>query len=259
MRKEAVRYWEEIAAQDIAAVRDAMLAGFRSERAFDESGRVDARHLLLPFLSRNDIALDVGCGVGRLLKWVAPHCSEAIGLDVSGGLLRIARRRLSRLPNVRFAKLPRSLAFPIATGSIDFAYYYHVSLHVDREDNLRILREVRRCLRPRSCALVQFSLIEHPEFRENLARWAQERDEAELGVSYFTESEARIFLELANLHPQIRLFVPGEFVAVVTKRDERVLGEMPLVLLRTEHEEGESALSYPNPTRGSRRPAARGA
>jgi hypothetical protein len=54
MRKEAVRYWDEIAAQDLPAVRDAMLAGFRSERAFDASGRVDARHLLLPFVSRGD-------------------------------------------------------------------------------------------------------------------------------------------------------------------------------------------------------------
>jgi len=238
MRKEAVRYWEEIAVQNLAAVRDAMLAGFRSEREFDESGRVDARHLLLPFLSRNDIVLEVGCGIGRLLKWVAPHCSQAIGVDVSGGLLRIARRHLAQLPNVRFARLPRSLSFPIGTGTVDFAYYYHVSMHVDREDNLRILREVRRCLRPRGCALVQFSLIEYPECRADLARWAQERDEAELGVSYFTESEARIFLELARLHPQIRLFVPGEFIAVVTKRDERVLGEMPLVLLRTEAGDG---------------------
>jgi len=48
MRKEAVRYWDEVAAQDLPAVRDAMLAGFRSERAFDESGRVDVRHSCSP-------------------------------------------------------------------------------------------------------------------------------------------------------------------------------------------------------------------
>ena len=48
MRKEDVRYWDAIAAQDDAAVRDA-LAGLRSERAFDESGRVDASHFVLPF------------------------------------------------------------------------------------------------------------------------------------------------------------------------------------------------------------------
>jgi len=234
MRKEAVRYWDEIAAQDLPAVRDAMLAGFRSERAFDESGRVDARHLLLPFVSRGDRVLDVGCGIARLLKWVAPHCREAIGLDVSAGLLRIARERLAGLSNARVVRLPRSLAFPIATGTIDFAYYYHVSLHVDREDNLRILQELRRCLRPRGRALVQFSLIEHPDLREDLVHWARQRDPAELAASYFTESEAAIFLELAKLHPQLRLFIPGEFVAVVAKRDGRALGEMPRVLLHTE-------------------------
>ncbi len=231
MRKEDVRYWDAIAAQDDAAVRDA-LAGLRSERAFDESGRVDASHFVLPFVSSDDDVLDVGCGIGRRLKWVAPHCSEAIGIDVSGGLLQIARKHLSRLPNVRLKRLPRSLAFPMETGSIDFAYYYRVSVHVDREDNLRILQELRRCLRPRGRALVQFSLIEHPENRKELSRWARERDEEDLGLSYFTESEARIFLDLAKLHPQIRLFVPGEFAVIVTKRDDRVLGEAPLVSVR---------------------------
>ncbi len=231
MRKEDVRYWDAIAAQDDAAVRDA-LAGLRSEKAFDESGRVDASHFVLPFVSSDDDVLDVGCGIGRLLKWVAPHCSEAIGIDVSGGLLQIARKHLSRLPNVRLKRLPRSLAFPMETGSIDFAYYYRVSVHVDREDNLRILQELRRCLRPRGRALVQFSLIEHPENRKELSRWARERDEEDLGLSYLTESEARIFLDLAKLHPQIRLFVPGEFAVIVTKRDDRVLGEAPLVSVR---------------------------
>ena len=64
--------------------------------------------------------------------------------------------------------------------------------------------------------------------------WARQRGPAELAASYFTESEAAIFLELAKLHPQLRLFIPGEFVAVVAKRDGRALGEMPRVLLHTE-------------------------
>ena len=40
MRKEAVRHWDEISAQDLPAVRDAMLAGFRSERAFERVGKI---------------------------------------------------------------------------------------------------------------------------------------------------------------------------------------------------------------------------
>ena len=48
-------------------MRDAMLAGFRAERAFDESGRVDARHHLLPFVLRGDRVLNVGCGIAGLL------------------------------------------------------------------------------------------------------------------------------------------------------------------------------------------------
>ena len=76
MKKEAVAYWDSVAASSEADARDAILAGFRSKGDFDESGRVDADHLVLPFLARDDTVLDLGCGIGRFLKWTAPACRE---------------------------------------------------------------------------------------------------------------------------------------------------------------------------------------
>lgn len=235
MKKQSVEYWDTVAASSDADARDAVLCGFRSERAFDEAGREDARHLILPFVSEKDTVLDVGCGLGRLLKWAAASCRRAIGVDVSKEMLSRARHRLRGLRNVHLKRLPLTLRFPVPDRSIDFAYFYHVSEHLEREDTFKILREIRRCLRPTGRALVQFSLLGHPDNQREFRTWAREGDEEGTRSRFYSESEADTLLGMVGMFPQIRLYVPGEFVVVVTKSESRVLGQMPLVELPAKH------------------------
>lgn len=49
-------------------------------------------------------ALDLGCGSGRLTRWLAPRVKHVVGLDRDGGTLRQARRLagLAHLSNVEF-------------------------------------------------------------------------------------------------------------------------------------------------------------
>lgn len=75
MRKESVVYWNTVAASGDREARDAVLSGFTTEQTFDEAGREDARHLIYPFITPDDVVLDVGCGLGRLLKWAAQGCA----------------------------------------------------------------------------------------------------------------------------------------------------------------------------------------
>jgi SAM-dependent methyltransferase len=232
MRKETAMYWDAIAARSDADARDVILIGFRDERAFDESGREDAGHLVLPFVSKDDVIMEVGCGNGRLLKWVAPACKEAIGLDTSPAMLKRARERLQGIPNVRLKRIPVSLRFPIPDRSVDFAYVYHVSEHLEREDFFTLLAETRRCLKRAGSALVQFSLIEHPSNQRELLKWVRKGDTQGVRSRYYTESEVLTLLGMLKLYPQIRLYIPGEFVVVVTKQDGRTLGNMPLVSLK---------------------------
>ena len=42
MRRASVEYWDEQAAASAEDARDAILAGFRSASAFDETGKTDA-------------------------------------------------------------------------------------------------------------------------------------------------------------------------------------------------------------------------
>jgi SAM-dependent methyltransferase len=232
MKEIARQYWDEIAKRSAADARDAVLCGFRSEADFDAAGRDDARSLILPFLSADSVVLDVGCGVGRLAKWVSPHCRRLIALDISKEMLGRARVRLASSSNVTFRKLALNLRFPVPDRWVDFAYFYHVSEHMEREDAFRILSEIRRCLRTSGSALVQFSLITHADNQVEFRRWARAGDEEGVRSRFYTEEEASSLLGMANLHPQIRFYIPGEFAVVVTKRDNRALGAMPMVTLR---------------------------
>jgi SAM-dependent methyltransferase len=50
------------------------------------------------------VLLDVGCGIGRLLTALAPEVRSAVGIDVSGEMVKAARRRCAALRNVTVVK-----------------------------------------------------------------------------------------------------------------------------------------------------------
>ena len=232
MQKNSVRYWNTIAGKSDADARDAVLAGFRDATAFDEAGREDAAHLVLPFVAPTDVVMDVGCGLGRLLKWVAPACKHVIGLDVSEEMLKKAAHRLAEIPNLQLKAIPLPLRLPVASRTVNFAYFYHVSEHLEREDAYALLTEIRRCLRSTGSALVQFGLLSHPDNMHEFQKWVRKGDPEGVRSRFYTEAEAMDFLRMANLFPQLRLYIPGEFVVVVTSQDRRDLGQMPLVRWR---------------------------
>jgi ubiquinone/menaquinone biosynthesis C-methylase UbiE len=46
--------------------------------------------------------LDVGCGIGRIEKALAPYVGTITGIDLSPGMIAEAKRRCQDLPNVAF-------------------------------------------------------------------------------------------------------------------------------------------------------------
>ncbi len=228
MRRVSVGYWDAQAASSDEDTRDAILAGFRTARAFDEAGAIDAAHLVLPFVAERDVMLEIGCGIGRLLKWSAPHCRRTIGVDVSKEMLHRAKAHLAGT-GVELYRLKTDLVLPFAPRSIDFVLFYHVSEHLEREDTWKLLREIRRVLRPTGRALVAMALLDHPDNQHEFTKWARHGDPDDVRSRFYSESEATTLLQMAGLHPQLRLYVPGEFVAVVTPKGQTTLGAMPLV------------------------------
>jgi ubiquinone/menaquinone biosynthesis C-methylase UbiE len=127
---------------------------------YDRWAGAYSRSRLLPALQKQALAqlrpgaadrvLDVACGAGALVAEVAPGVERAAGLDLSSGMLAIARSRLSstglgRLTNIEF-HLGSSDALPFTDGEFT-ALVCTTALHHFPEPQ-RSIDEMARVLAP---------------------------------------------------------------------------------------------------------------
>src|SRR5947209_18929978 len=80
---------------------------------------------------------DLGCGGGRIARFVAPLAGRLHCIDAAPGAIAAAREALRPFANVEFHQAPVS-AIPLADGSQDFGYSLGVLPHLpDPEAGLR--------------------------------------------------------------------------------------------------------------------------
>ena len=96
----------------------------------------------------DDIFLEIGCGVGRVGRMLAPFVKQWIGCDVSANMLEFARRRLLGLDNVRLQEISGYDLKPIPDASVDAVYTMVVFMHLDEWDRYNYVLEARRVLKP---------------------------------------------------------------------------------------------------------------
>jgi SAM-dependent methyltransferase len=95
-------------------------------------------------LPRRARVLDAGCGPGHHAQLLSQRGNEVMAVDLSEGMLRIARKRV-RL--VSFARMDmQALSFP--AGTFDAIWCAAAAIHVPREEILALLCSFRRTLRP---------------------------------------------------------------------------------------------------------------
>lgn len=88
--------------------------------------------------------LDLACGDGRFSD------RADLGIDLAGGMLRIAR---DTHPATMFARADAT-AWPLRDGTLAAAFSFHLAMHL-REEQLRgLITEAARCLRPGGLLLI---------------------------------------------------------------------------------------------------------
>ena len=96
-------------------------------------------------LSPDSRVLDLGCGIGRLIKPLAAKVGEIHGVDVSGEMIQRAREYLGDLSNVRLYENDGSDLSELRSDTYDFVYSYLMFQHIpDRAIVERYLSEVYR-------------------------------------------------------------------------------------------------------------------
>lgn len=173
------REWDDLAEMDpfwsILVHVDRKHGAWNPEDFFKTGEEVVAEVLF--FLGRlglpleRGLALDFGCGLGRLSAPLGQCFERCIGVDISARMIKLARWYHRYTNGVSFEALDRQDLSLFPEQSFDFALSLLVLQHQPSRDIVRLwLRELVRVLKPGG--LLIFQLPNHLGFR---ARWQLRR------------------------------------------------------------------------------------
>lgn len=138
--------WNRISkTKDLAMIG---VAGTADSSEFFSAGKSTADTIAEALrLGSNDQVLEIGCGVARIGKFLAPRIRTWIGADISGEMLKIARGNLEGIANCELIELVKSDLSPFEDCSLDKVYCSAVFMHLDEWDRYRYVAEAFRVLR----------------------------------------------------------------------------------------------------------------
>jgi len=178
----------------------AILTGVEDEATFDAKGKEFVERIQ-GYIKSDAVVLDVGCGIGRVEKFLAPLCQKIYAVDVSGRMLKSARKRLRDYTNISFIKNDgRSLGF-LPNESIDFAFSVFVFQHIEKEDTICYLADIYRVLKNSGSVYLQFANILHPKNCDYLLNYSLEnRTYSPAKMRFYTPDEVRCIIEGIGFH-----------------------------------------------------------
>jgi len=95
------------------------------------------------------LALDYGCGVGRLSRALAARYTKVIGVDISQAMLDEARTANAEIPNIDFVRgNGHHLSGLVADRSVDLVYSNIVLQHSPAENQRSLIGEFCRIVAP---------------------------------------------------------------------------------------------------------------
>ncbi len=151
--KHHARYW--IATED-----------YRNEEVFSHSGQLTAEAILStlgPYHQNTWTALDIGCGIGRIVKPLASHFHQIIGVDVSAEMIIKSKEWLRGIPNARTFETSGVDLGLFPSRHFDFVYSYIAFQHMPRPVFDRYLEEINRVLKPQGFLVFQIPIGAHQD------------------------------------------------------------------------------------------------
>ncbi len=156
--------------------------------------------------------LEIGCGIGRLLKPMADRCREVVGVDISEKMVDYCADYLAETPNTRVHLNDGSSLPMVENDSVDFVFSHLAFQHLTRYEIVEsYLREIARVLKRGGYLRVQVlceghipsiervknivrPLLRRGRFRSNLFDQWWEGKEIKFGGVTFTPSQWRRML-----------------------------------------------------------------
>lgn len=142
--------YDQVAA-DYAAILDDHLAGQAIERAV----------LNLFAETVSGPVADVGCGPGRVTAYLDSVGVKAFGLDLSPGMIEVARKRY---PGLEFS-VASMTALPLDDGALGGLMAWYSIIHTPPERQPEIFAEFARVVEPGGMLLVAFQAADDAHLR----------------------------------------------------------------------------------------------
>ncbi len=136
---------------------------YQTEETFDRSGEETARAIASLLGAReSDLmhwdVLDIGCGLGRVLKPMAARARSVTGIDVSKEMIEASKARLQGISNAETLEGSGVDLTGLSPASFDLVYSYVAFQHMPRPVFARYLEEAHRVLRPNGSLVFQLYL-----------------------------------------------------------------------------------------------------
>lgn len=123
----------------------------------DGNEKIRVKQILDPYLPRDVVALDAGCGTGRLTFWLAKFCTAVVGFDLSSGFIELCKEQQER-DKVRNASFfVRSLT-DFWLGVYDLIVISGVCLHTTDEMWPEIMHCLERASKPGTLIVIRESM-----------------------------------------------------------------------------------------------------
>jgi len=117
-------------------------AGYNKEKDFWDFEET------VPNLSTNMIFLDLGCGPGRMARFVAPKVKVYYGIDIHSELIGIAKEHYKNYSNVFFAKSNGHDIDIFVEEYFDYVYERLLFIHIPKNIIIEYLVDCYRVLKP---------------------------------------------------------------------------------------------------------------
>jgi len=238
------QFWNDKASTPESAL--AAVDGSASEEVVRITGRFTARQVATALdLNSEDRVLELGCGVGRIGRELAPHCAHWTGVDISERMISHARERLGHLGNAEFFQLERTSLDRIADDSLTKAYSVAVLCHMDKEDLYLYLQELHRTVRPGGVIYVETWNLAHPigwkrwEYEVSNWRRSEQRQRKDVARNQFcTPDEFQLYVRQAGFQtlasysdsPWVQLVAGHSLKEAEVARQHRRLAEESAVI-----------------------------
>ena len=136
----------------------------QSEDGFWQSGYIDRDSILeknsvqkiLGKNFENTSALEIGCGIGRILIPMSEKFHKVVGIDISNEMIKVGKQKTKKHPNCEFLVSNGKDLADLPSGFFNFCYSFIVFQHIPDKDIIKnYMRDIHRVLKPNSCFCFQ--------------------------------------------------------------------------------------------------------